>query len=141
MAAAMAEPDRSAPSAEPQRLSGTEKEGESYEQIVERLTRIVESLEKGDLNLAQSLEAFEQGVRLVRSGTRLLDEAEQRVEVLLRGADGRERVEPLDEKAMREVGPPGGLAEAQPAFGPPRAAGSRIPPCPAGRREDDDAPA
>ena len=71
-------------------------ESESYEQIVERLTRLVESLERGDLSLAQSLDAFEQGVKLVRGGTRLLDEAEQRVELLLRGPDGRERTEPFD---------------------------------------------
>ena len=60
----------------------------SFESSLRELELIVEQLEAGDLPLEQSLELFEQGVRLSRDCQRRLDEAEQKVEVLLRGEDG-----------------------------------------------------
>jgi len=55
----------------------------SLEKILERLGHIVETLEKGDLPLEQSLVMFEEGVKLTREGQRRLDAAEQRIEALL----------------------------------------------------------
>lgn len=55
----------------------------SFEQILDRLSEVVEQLESGDAPLEQSLAIFEQGVKLSRLGGRRLDEAEQRIEVLL----------------------------------------------------------
>jgi exodeoxyribonuclease VII small subunit len=62
-------------------------DGQSFEDLVERLERIVEDLEGGDLRLERSLELFEEGVRISREASRRLDEAERRVEELLE--DGR----------------------------------------------------
>jgi exodeoxyribonuclease VII small subunit len=59
-----------------------------FEEILARLQRVVGSLEQGDLPLEQSLAVFEEGVRLSRLGTRRLDDAERRVEILL-AEDGR----------------------------------------------------
>ena len=63
----------------------------SLEAILERLTRVVDSLEKGDLPLEDSLRIFEEGVRLTREGQRRLDSAERRIEALLAndGPDGQ----------------------------------------------------
>ena len=63
----------------------------SLESILERLTRVVESLERGDLPLEDSLKIFEEGVRLTREGQRRLDSAERRIEALLThdGPDGQ----------------------------------------------------
>lgn len=60
----------------------------SFEDILARLSEVVEHLEGGDLPLSRSLEIFEEGVRLSRLGARRLDEAEARVEQLLAGEEG-----------------------------------------------------
>ena len=53
------------------------------------LEAIVRELERGDLPLEQSLELFEEGVRLSRECQDRLNEAERRIEVLLRDGEGR----------------------------------------------------
>jgi len=55
----------------------------SFEQILTRLSGLVEELEDGEVPLEQALGTFEQGVSLARVGARRLDEAERRIEVLL----------------------------------------------------------
>jgi exodeoxyribonuclease VII small subunit len=52
------------------------------------LERIVEQLEAGDIPLERSLELFEQGVRISRECQQRLDEAERKVEILLKTGDG-----------------------------------------------------
>jgi exodeoxyribonuclease VII small subunit len=64
------------------------REEAGFDQVVERLRAVVEKLETGSLGLEQSLSAFEEGVRLSRRGSEILDGAERRVELLLRGEDG-----------------------------------------------------
>ena len=66
-----------------------------FEQILERLTTIVGRLESGELSLEDSLAQFEEGVRLSKVGAGVLDDAERKIEVLLRDADGGDRVAPL----------------------------------------------
>jgi exodeoxyribonuclease VII small subunit len=71
-------------------------DGGSFDQVLGQLRAIVERLEGGNLSLEQSLAAFEEGVRLSRAGARMLDAAEQRVEILLRDeGGGAERVAPF----------------------------------------------
>jgi exodeoxyribonuclease VII small subunit len=60
----------------------------TFESSLKELERIVEELEAGDLPLERSLELFEQGVKLSRECQKRLDEAERKVEILLKGADG-----------------------------------------------------
>ncbi len=66
-----------------------------FEEGLERLERLVGELEGGELPLERALGAFEEGVGLARELDRQLDQAEQRVEVLLREG-GRWTTEPLD---------------------------------------------
>ncbi|EAU55303.1 exodeoxyribonuclease VII small subunit [Mariprofundus ferrooxydans] len=54
----------------------------SFEQALAELTALVEKLESGALSLEDSVGAFEQGVQLSRRCESLLDEAEQRLQVL-----------------------------------------------------------
>jgi exodeoxyribonuclease VII small subunit len=65
-----------------------------FEDALGRLETLVQTLERGDLSLDESLKAFEEGVRLSKSCLKLLDEAERRVEILL-GESGRKRVRPF----------------------------------------------
>ncbi len=60
----------------------------SFEAQLATLERIVRELERGDLPLEQSLDLFEQGVKLSRECQERLNEAERRIEVLLRAPDG-----------------------------------------------------
>ena len=69
---------------------------EPYDQLVARLEKVVESLESGQLTLEQSIERFAEGVALSREAGRKLDEAERRVESLLRADDGGVEARPLD---------------------------------------------
>jgi exodeoxyribonuclease VII small subunit len=44
-------------------------------------------MEGGDMSLEESLKAFEEGIRLARFCAKKLDEAERRVDILLKGDD------------------------------------------------------
>lgn len=70
-----------------------DSEVHSFEDILERLQGVVQELEKGDLSLEKTLARFEEGMKLARKGTALLDDAEKRVEVLLKDPQGEDRVE------------------------------------------------
>lgn len=59
----------------------------SFEESLNRLDEIVRHLEKGDLPLSESLSLFEEGTGLISSCSRMLDEAEQQVVKLRKGAD------------------------------------------------------
>lgn len=61
---------------------------ETFEASVERLEKIVDALEAGDLPLEESLRLFEEGTGLVKACTKLLDEAELKVVKLMKGPDG-----------------------------------------------------
>jgi exodeoxyribonuclease VII small subunit len=75
----------------------TEKVAEaSYDVLVERLEKVVQALEAGDLSLELSVERFAEGIQLARDAGKKLDEAEQRVEQLVKGAAGGETAVPLD---------------------------------------------
>ncbi len=56
----------------------------TFEASLEELERIVKELEKGDLPLEQSLALFENGMRLSSECKRQLEEAESRVEILMK---------------------------------------------------------
>jgi exodeoxyribonuclease VII small subunit len=59
-----------------------------FDELVTRLRDVVDRLEQGNLGLEESLKAYEEGVGLARRGHTLLDSAEKRVELLVRGAQG-----------------------------------------------------
>lgn len=59
------------------------KEQLPYQEVVNRLQSIVQQLEGGQLSLEAALDKFSEGVQLVKTGERILNEAEQRIEQLL----------------------------------------------------------
>ncbi|MGM9651128.1 MAG: exodeoxyribonuclease VII small subunit [Faecousia sp.] len=60
----------------------------TFEASVKRLDAIVAKLESGDVPLEQALKLFQEGTGLVRSCSKLLDEAELEVVKLTKGEDG-----------------------------------------------------
>jgi len=61
------------------------------------LERIVTELEGKDLPLEEALKRFEEGVRLSRRCYQLLEEAERRIEVLVKEEGGGLSFQPLEE--------------------------------------------
>jgi exodeoxyribonuclease VII small subunit len=66
-----------------------------FEDALQRLERIVDQLEAGNLPLEESLKVFEEGVGLARHCARYLDEAEKRIELLTRDESGTLKTEPF----------------------------------------------
>jgi len=62
----------------------------SVEKILEELSTIAGELESGDLPLDKALTLFERGVHLSAEGTKRLDSAEQKLELLLEQGERQE---------------------------------------------------
>lgn len=60
----------------------------TFEQALEALETLVERLEKGELTLEESLKLYEEGIRLSRLCHGKLEEAEGKIEMLLKDARG-----------------------------------------------------
>ncbi|GGB98750.1 exodeoxyribonuclease 7 small subunit [Marinobacterium zhoushanense] len=54
-----------------------------FEQSLAQLEAVVERMEQGDLPIEEALKAFEQGVKLTRECQSILDQTEQKVQVLI----------------------------------------------------------
>ncbi|HUK19043.1 MAG TPA: exodeoxyribonuclease VII small subunit [Bryobacteraceae bacterium] len=67
---------------------------ESFETCLEELEKVVKELEAGDLPLERSLELFERGMGLSESCRKQLEQAETRVEMLIR-KEGKMMAEPF----------------------------------------------
>jgi len=67
---------------------------ESFETCLEELEKVVKELEAGDLPLERSLELFERGMGLSESCRKQLEQAETRVEMLIR-KEGKMVAEPF----------------------------------------------
>jgi exodeoxyribonuclease VII small subunit len=68
----------------------------SFESSLEELERIVRELEQGELPLERSLELFEQGVALSRECQDRLNQAERRIEILMRDNKGQPTARPFE---------------------------------------------
>ena len=55
----------------------------NFEQALGELESLVTAMESGEMSLEESLQAFEQGVKLTRDCQQALTEAEQKVQLLL----------------------------------------------------------
>lgn len=86
-------------------MKNNDEQPKSFEASLEALEEIVHALESGDLPLEKSLELFEEGIRLSRQCQERLNQAERRIEVLLRDNQGRPVVSAFEEaKAIADNG-------------------------------------
>lgn len=74
-----------------------------FEDCLQRLEKIVQELEKGEVPLEKSLTLFEEGVQLSNSCRKELEEAEGKVEVLLK-QNGKLQAVPFEATAERTPG-------------------------------------
>lgn len=77
----------------------------TFEASLNELEKIVNQLEEGDLSLEESLKLFEQGVKLSRECQQRLAQAERRIEVLLKDAEGNPSLAELEPESLREEAP------------------------------------
>ena len=70
-------------------------EYKDFEKALSRLENIVGELEKGELALEEALKLFEEGVKIARLCSTKLDEAERKVEILLKDEQGKLAEEPF----------------------------------------------
>ncbi|SHF65673.1 exodeoxyribonuclease VII small subunit [Vibrio gazogenes] len=68
-------------------MASKKPENMSYEATIEELDTLVNQLENGDLPLDDALKTFERGIALARAGQTKLNDAEQRVKILLSDSD------------------------------------------------------
>jgi len=74
-----------------------------FETALKELEGIVEQLENGDLPLERALELFERGVKLSRECQKRLEEAERKVEILIKNASGEYEIQPFEEPPEEDL--------------------------------------
>ncbi len=62
---------------------------QSFESAIKKLEKIIGDLEGGDLPLERAVKKFEEGMRLSAYCSRVLDETERKISLLIEDADGQ----------------------------------------------------
>jgi exodeoxyribonuclease VII small subunit len=74
-----------------------------FERSLARLEEVVGKLESPQLSLDEAMKLFEEGVALSRECQKQLEEAEGKVEILLKKADGKIVAEPFEPEGQDEA--------------------------------------
>jgi exodeoxyribonuclease VII small subunit len=64
------------------------KQKRSFEEALTELETIVDAIETGDVPLEQSIEKYADGIKLIKQCRTILDQAEKKIQLLSKGADG-----------------------------------------------------
>lgn len=75
---------------------------QTFEASLKELEKIVRRLEDGDSALEESLKLFEDGVKLLRECQERLNQAERRIEVLLKDENGNPILNVIKAEDLRE---------------------------------------
>ena len=75
------------------------QQNKTFEENMHRLEQIVRAMERGDVQLEESLKLFQEGTELVRCCGKLLDEAELQVKKILTDVNGN----PVEEAFQHEL--------------------------------------
>ncbi len=73
-----------------------------FEKSFQQLEKIVQRLEAEELPLDESLQLFEEGIRLSRFCHQRLEEVEKKIELILADAKGQPVTEPFEEDELDE---------------------------------------
>ena len=74
------------------------QKNKTFEESMVRLEQIVRAMERGDVPLEESLKLFQEGMELVRSCGKLLDDAQLQVNKIMTAADGSPVEEVFDDE-------------------------------------------
>ncbi len=75
------------------------KRSDQFEDSLKKLQEIVEKLEKGDLPLEEAMECFSEGIQLAQFCHKKLEEAESKVQMLLKDQQGGWAAAPFEKRA------------------------------------------
>lgn len=64
------------------------QQNKTFEESMTRLEQIVRAMEQGNVPLEESLKLFQEGMELVRSCGKLLDDAQLQIQKVMTAADG-----------------------------------------------------
>lgn len=78
------------------------KETKNFENALKRLELITKKLENEEISLDESLQLFEEGIRLVKLLQTKLSEAERKVEILVKETEETFHLEPFNEDVEEE---------------------------------------
>ena len=90
-----------------------------FEEALARLEAIVNELERGQLPLDDSMRIFEEGMKLSKTCLKMLEEAERKVEILIKDKDGGKRARPFELELSSGSDPENGESEDLEAGSPP----------------------
>ena len=72
-----------------------------FEDAVKGLEEIVERLEKGDLSLDETLSEYENGIKLYKQCVALLENAEKKIQILVKNENGVLRARDFDSSPVQ----------------------------------------
>lgn len=70
----------------------------NFEETMKKLEDITGELEKGDLSLEDSVKKFEEGMELSKKASKILDEAEKKINILIQKENGIEEENFVEEQ-------------------------------------------
>lgn len=70
----------------------------SFEESLAELEKIATEIERGDLGLEQAISEFEKGIKLSKECSQKLDEAEKRINILVKQDDGEIKEEEFEQE-------------------------------------------
>ena len=76
------------------------------EPSLQEINVLIEKMEQGDLTLEQALSHFEHGITLIKSCQKILQDAEQKVQILVQNSNNIEAEEELKPYDLEENGEP-----------------------------------
>ena len=83
------------------------RKSNEFEKAFQHLETIVKRLESEEMPLDESLQLFEEGIRLSRFCNQKLEEVEMKIELILSDAKGEPRVEPFESEEDDDLGEAG----------------------------------
>ena len=73
-----------------------------FEDVLKKLEKIVEELEKGNLSLDEALKKYQEGIELASLCAQRLDNAKKKIDLLVKKRKGEFELKPLDEEEIKE---------------------------------------
>lgn len=83
-------------------MSSHSKKLPSLEESFNEISTVVDKMEHGDLTLEQSLNHFERGIKLIKHCQKVLEEAEQKVQILIQNNNQEEVLTILNDQEKTE---------------------------------------
>ena len=72
------------------------EDNKSFEEMMQNLEAIAKDLESGDLSLDDSVKKFEEGMKISKECSRILEDAEKKITILTKDSEGNLKEESFD---------------------------------------------